>query len=265
MSVISVVMGIEHNIEKENNNQNMKIDKRRALIIALAALFISSVQGQKISYGVIVGADITNMYLAPVHLSDQTGMYSPIASYNLNGFVSYKTNFFLGISVEPGIIRKGGVQLFDYLNSQYQPVTNQVIATITSIQIPILLDFHLTDRLYVSAGVELEYKISQKAVMTDKATTNHLFAGSVPLYAVRGTGTNTIGDNLLPEGDYTYKYYSGLAGLHYKINKRFDVGLRYGFSLKELYSILWEDENKVPMDYSNIYTSYWQLSLKVRL
>ena len=243
----------------------MKIYKRRALIIAIVALFISSVQSQQISYGVIVGADITNMYLRPVHLANQTGMYAPILSYNLNGFISYKSNFFLGISVEPGIIRKGGVQLFDYLNSQSQPVTNQVIASITSMQLPILLDFHLTDRFYISAGVELEYRLSQKAIMTDKATTNHVFAGSVPIYVVRGTGPNTNGNNILPDDNYPSMYYSGLAGLHYKINKRFDVGLRYGFSLKGLYSVLWEDENKVPMGYSNLYTSYLQLSLKVRL
>jgi len=243
----------------------MKIYKRRALIIAFVALFISSLQSQKISYGVIIGADITNMYLRPVPFSNNTGMYSPILSYNLNGFVSYKSNFYLGITVEPGIIRKGGVQLFDYLNSQSQPVTNQVIASITSMQLPILLDFYLNDRLYVSAGVEMEYRISQNAVMRDEATTNHVFAGSVPIYVVRGTGMNTNGDNILPDDNYSHMYYSGLAGLHYKINKRFDVGLRYGFSLKGLYSVLWEDENKVPMGYSNLYTSYLQLSLKVRL
>ena len=101
----------------------MKINKRNNLLIARAAMFVSSVQSQNISYGVIVGADITNMYLKPVPSSNYNGMYSPVFSYNMNGFVSYKSNFFLGLSIEPGFIRKGGVQLFDYLNSQSQPVS----------------------------------------------------------------------------------------------------------------------------------------------
>lgn len=243
----------------------MKIQKRKLLLIAFVVMFISSVQSQKISYGVIVGADITNMYLTSVPFSNYNGMYSPIVSYNLNGFVSYKSDFFLGISIEPGIIRKGGVQLFDYMNSQFQPVNHKVIASITSMQLPVLLDFHINDRLYLSAGVELEYRLTQKAVMTNETTTNHIFAGSFPLYVVRGTGLNTYGDNIVPDDDYPFMYYSGLAGLQYKINKRFDMGLRYGFSLKELYSVLWVDESKVPMSNSNLYTSYLQISLKVRL
>jgi len=243
----------------------MKTHKRNHLLIAFAAMFVSSVQSQNISYGVIVGADITNMYLKPVPFSEQNGMYSPVFSYNLNGFVSYKSNSFLGLSIEPGIIRKGGVQLFDYMNSQSQPVNRKVIASINSIQLPILLDFHLNDRLYISAGVELEYRLSQKAIMTNEATTNHIFAGSVPLYVVRGTGLNTYADDIIPDDNYPSVYYSGLAGLQYMINKRFDVGLRYGFSLKELYSVLWKDEYNVVMGNSNLYTSYLQLSLKVRL
>jgi len=243
----------------------MKILRRNYLLIVLVAMFVSSVQSQNISYGVIAGADITNMYMNPVSLSDNKGMYSPILSYNLNGFVSYKSPFFLGISIEPGLIRKGGVQLFDYMNSQSQPVNHKVIASINSIQLPVLLDFYLNDRIYLSAGVELEYRLSQNALMTDEATTNHVFAGSFPLYVVRGTGLNTKGDNILPDDNYPPVNYSGLAGLHYKINNRYDVGLRYGFSLKEIFSVLWESESENIMGYSNIYTSYLQLSLKVRL
>ena len=243
----------------------MKILIRKTLLIIFATMFVLSAQSQNISYGVIAGADITNMHLSDVHGYKNKDMYTPVLSYNLNGFVSYKNDFFMGVSIEPGIIRKGGIQLFDYLNSQYQPVNQKVIASITSIQLPLLLDFFITDRLYISAGVELEYRISEKAIMTDEATTIHVFAGSAPLYAVRGTGPNTIGDNIIPDENYPKMYYSGLVGLQYRINKRFDSGLRYGFSLKELYSINWAMENKTYLASSNLYTSYLQLSLKMRL
>ncbi len=54
--------------------------------------------------------------------------------------------------------------------------------------------------------------------MSDEATTNHIFAGSVPLYVVRGTGLNTNADDIIPDSNYPSVYYSGLAGLQYKIN-----------------------------------------------
>ena len=212
--------------ENNTHTQNMKIYKRRTLFIAFVAMFILSVQSQNLSYGVILGADITNIYLKPVPFSAYKEMYSPILSYNFNGFISYKSDFFLGVSIEPGFIRKGGVQLFDYLNSQSEPENHKVIFTNSSLQLPVLLDFHLNDRLYISAGAELEYRVSQKAVLTDETTTNHVFAGSFPLYV-----------NVIPNDNYPSVYYSGLVGLQYKINKRFDVGLRYGFSLKELYRV----------------------------
>lgn len=243
----------------------MKSNTKNLMIIAFVTLQTLSVQSQKISYGIKVGADLTNMHLLNVPQPGYESMYSPLLSYNLNGYVSYKGDFFIGLSVEPGIIRKGGVQLFDYMNSQYQPVEKQVIASITSIQLPVLIDFHINDRLYFSSGIEIEKRISQKAIMTDKATTKHLFAGSYPLYVTRGTGMNTIGDDIIPDSNYPSIYCSFLVGIQYKINKRFDIGCRLGTNIKDLYVITWRDEFGDPMAASYIYSTYTQLSLKVRL
>ena len=243
----------------------MKNHITKILLTAFVTMLVLSVQSQNFNYGIIVGADITNMHLSNAPTTASENMFDPLLSYNLNGFISYKSDFFLGASAEPGIIRKGGVQLFDYLNSQSQPVNQKVIASITSLQLPLLLDIHISKRLYVSAGVELEYRISQKAVMTDEPTTHHVFAGSYPLYVVRKTGADTNGNDILPDKNYPSMYYSSLVGLQYKINKRFDVGLRYGRSLKKLYSVLWVDEFNAAMGHSNLHTSYLQLSLRVRL
>jgi hypothetical protein len=240
-----------------------KTHKRKSMLIAFIMLHIFSVQSQNIDYGLIIGADITNMYLKPVFHTENKAMYSPILSYNFNGFISYKTNFFLGFSLEPGIIRKGGVQLFDYLNSQYEPVNQKVITSITSFQLPVLLDFHINKSIYLSAGVELEYRLTQKAILTNEATTNQFTGGS--LYVVRGKGPNTIADNIIPDENYPFMYYSYIVSLQYILNNRFDLGLKYGASLKELYSILWVDINHEAMANSNLYTSYLQLSLKVKL
>ena len=79
------------------------------------------------------------------------------------------------------------------------------------------------------------------------------------------TGADTNGNDILPDKNYPSMYYSSLVGLQYKINKRFDVGLRYGRSLKKLYSVLWVDEFNAAMGHSNLHTSYLQLSLRVRL
>lgn len=243
----------------------MKNNTRNLIIIALVSLQTFSVQSQKISYGIKVGADLTNMYLIDVPRLGSENMYSPLLSYNLNGFVSYKGDLFIGLSVEPGIIRKGGVQLFDYMNSEFLPVNKQVIASITSIQLPVLIDFHINDRLYFTSGIEFEKRISQKAIMTDKATTQHVFAGSYPLYVTRGTGMNAIGDDIIPDNNYPSIYYSFIVGIQYKINKRFDIGCRLGTNIKDLYSITWRDEFGEVMAVSYLYSAYTQLSLKIRL
>ena len=237
----------------------------KILLIVFIALQAMLVKSQNIRYGVIVGADITTMQMSDVPSFNNKSIYSPLISYNLNGFVSYKGDSFIGLSVEPGIIRKGGIQLFDYLDSQYRPINKQVIASITSIQLPVLVDLHINDKFYISIGVEIENRISQKAKMTDTPTTQHIFAGSYPLYVARGTGLNSIGDDIVPDDNYPSIYYSGLVGMQYMINNRFDIGLRYGTSLKQLYSLTWRDEFNSVMGVSKLYTSYLQLSLKVRL
>lgn len=249
----------------ENDLQNMKTSKKKILFLALILLQVISTHSQNINYGVIIGADVTNMHLTHIPTNQYKNMYSPILSYNINGFVSYKGDFFIGISAEPGIIRKGGVQLFDYLNSRLEPVNKQVVASMTSLQIPILVDFYLNDKIYISAGIEAEYKISEKTVMTNKATTNHVGMGQGYLYIVRGTGPNTNADNIIPDEDYPGFYYSGILGLQYRINERFDAGLRYGVNLKNIYYLVWADANDNFMSSTELYTTYLQLSLKVRL
>lgn len=246
----------------------MKNYKLKCKLFLLFISIIASVQSQNFSYGVYLGSDITNLYLYPVPDGNKSAMFSPVLSYNFNGFVSYKTGFFLGFSIEPGIIRYGGVQLFDHLNSKYQPVTNQVKATINCLQIPVLIDFHLNDKLCISAGVDMDYTLSMKSIQTDDATTMHFLAGEFPLYATFGTGPNTIADNIVPDSKYHFRYYSGIIGLQYKLNKRFGVCLRYGFSLNKIYGFNWEiisNDGLMEMENSNIYSAYYQLGCKIRL
>mgnify|MGYP007068606290 CR=1 FL=1 len=59
-------------------------------------MLVLSVQSQNFSYGIIVGADITNMHLSNAPTTASENMFDPLLSYNLNGFISYsdlKVNF----------------------------------------------------------------------------------------------------------------------------------------------------------------------------
>jgi len=244
----------------------MNARKLRNVFIACIAMFATTVQSQNFSYGVIVGADITNLELKGVPMLDADGgMYLPVLSYNINGFVSYKTSFFLGMSLEPGFARKAGIQLFDYMNSNYEPVSKQVYTTYNALQLPVLLDFYLNEKLSLSVGCELDYIISQKARILEEATTKHVFAGSVPLYASLGNGPTTLSDYIVPGNEFHFSYYSPLFNIQYKLNDRYALSLRTGFSLTELYNINWITEDKMHMGSSGIHSSFYQLALKIKI
>jgi len=218
------------------------------------------IEAQGLSYGVIIGTDASTMKMKNVPVDiEYTSMYAPLLGFNINGFVSYKSKSFWGISLEPGFIRKGGVQLFDYMNSHYMDIHYKVKNEFNSLELPVLFDIYLNRKLYVSAGLEFEYRLSEKAIMTDQVTWN-----DQSVFVAKALGNNILADNILPDNNNRLSY-SGLVGLHYNINSRFDLGLRYGIGFKELIHVVWLDSYGYFGGESNVYNNYLQLILKVRL
>lgn len=215
---------------------------------------------QGLSYGVVIGTDASTMKMNNVPLDiEYTSMYAPLLGFNVNGFVSYKSKSFWGISLEPGFIRKGGVQLFDYMNNHYMEIHYRVINEFNSLELPVLFDVYLNRKLYVSAGLEFEYRLSEKAIMTDQVTWN-----DQPFFVAKNLGNHVLADEILPD-DNNRVSCSGLVGLNYNIDSRFDLGLRYGLGLKELIHVNWLSSYVEFLGESSVYNDYLQLVLKIRL
>ncbi len=223
-------------------------------------LIISITNAQKLNYGFIVGTGTSTMYMRNVPDEiEYNSMYAPLLSYNINAFVSYKSTGFWGVSIEPGFIKKGGVQLFDYMNHYFLPQHYKVIVDFNSIELPVLFNMYLNKRLYASIGLEFEYRMSEKATITDKVTWN-----DQSLYVAKSLGNNVLSDNILPDNNNRFSN-SGLIALNYCIDNRFDIGLRYGLGLEKLIQIEWLDNFGSNDGSSDIYNNYLQLILKVKL
>ncbi len=146
--------------------------------------------------------------------------YDPVISFNINGCLSYKSEGFWGFSVEPGFIQKGEKAIYPEENtlSTYQYTYNYV-------QIPVLCDLYLTDKLFLSAGPELSYRI-------------------------KNTGIDPVSE------------YSLLIGLNTNILKNIDLGFRYNYGLTYFKKYLSMSETgEYKGDYEE-YFRYLQLFLR---
>jgi hypothetical protein len=185
---------------------------------------------------------------------------------NINSFgITYNFNTLIGVSIEPGIARIGSKQLFANIDSQYQKVNLQSIISFHFLQLPVMFNIRATEKLTFSAGYEIDHLISQKAKLTDMATTKNYLDNSVPLYTSFSTGSNTIADNIVPDKKYNFNTNSVLLGTEYQINNRFAIAMRYGLGLKSLYFINWQDEYRANQGSSALFISNLQLALRSKL
>lgn len=118
----------------------------------------------------------------------------PIMSYNINGYMGIRPSEKFGLSFEPGYSRRGGkVGLLPEL------IPIQGSWKMEYFQIPALLDFYLSDRISVSLGPELSWRLDSNAD----------FLG-------------LISESL------DKKFSAGiLAGVQVAVHPNVDVGLRY--------------------------------------
>jgi len=230
------------------------------ITVAILVLFVSLAKSQCISYGVTLGFDAASMKMRDVpEKITYNSMYAPILSYNINGFASYKSKSFWGISIEPGFMRKGGVQLFDYYNSSNIKVNFKVIDTYNYLQLPVLFDAYLSKRLYVSAGLEFNYRLSENAKLTDEAT---WYSSDMNIW--QSAGNNRLKNEILPDDNNRFNY-SYLLGVQYKLTDKFDVGLRYNMGMKELMSVYWRDSYLYEGEKISVFNTYFQFLVKVKL
>lgn len=211
---------------------------KKVLTIAIViCITVTKLNAQSLDVGLYAGIGISNVNITNSPDISQTD-FSSILSYNFNGYLSYKGKGFWGFSIEPGIIRKGWDMSFDNQNLESK-------IRLHYIQLPILSDFYLSDKIYFSLGPEICYLLSSKAKF--KSDIN--------------SGTEDL------KGYFSKFELSGLIAINYRINDNFNISFRYSHAVTEVADgISWEfDEYSENFIESNDYNQYFQLLFKIRL
>ena len=122
-------------------------------------------------------------------------------SFNANAYIGWKGDGIIGLSAEPGYIQKGGVIKENYTGSE-----ENLRTMLNYLQLPVLLDVFITEKLSASIGPEVSYMLSAKIKSESGSTT---------------------------EIDWYDKKFelSGMAGMQYAITPHFTLGLRYSHAI----------------------------------
>jgi hypothetical protein len=210
-------------------------EKLKIKLTIIGILFFSYVDlnAQSFDLGVVAGFDVASLHLTNSSESNFIYEISPIATYNINGYLSFKNKSFWGFSVEPGVIRKGW-------NQSYNTNDPKNKMRLYYLQMPILSDFYLSDRLYLSIGPEINYLLSAK---------------------------NKYESNTQDIVEYLNRFeLSGMAAISFKINETVSTSFRYSHGLTEVSKdIIWTNSEIENPNDSKDFNQYFQIILKMRI
>lgn len=198
--------------------------------LVFATSLALQLNAKKMTFGAAVGlnATMTQQTNLPDDISNEMKM---MASYNINGYCSFQGNTILGFSLEPGFIQKGGLYTFPSANSRFE---------FNYIQLPILVDIHVSEKLYISAGTELSYMISAKSRLEGN------------LYDISSL--------------YNKTELSGMVGLQYTIIEILDIGVRYNHGITSIQTLYFTNPEGTPIGKeSKLYNQYFQLIARFKL
>jgi hypothetical protein len=195
---------------------------------ALFQILFMTGKSQNFEMGIKTGFGISRTQITNI---DEVGVnsdfFKSIFSYNANGFLAYKSRSFWGFSMEPGIIRKGW-------NSETENVVS-----FHYIQLPVLSDFYLSERLFFSIGPEINYLLNAKSKLP--------------------SSTENVTEA------FTKFELSGVTGITYQIIDDLDIGIRYSHGLTEMTDDLkWFGGEGQIVQMKN-YSQYLQIFLKLKL
>lgn len=205
---------------------------KQSITTILLLLLAFIVKAQNLEYGLKTGFGIASTHITNLPESEnQSDIFSPILSYSINGTINYSNNGMLGITAEPGIVQKG------WLSFKGNPVENKTI--FHYLQLPVLCDFHVSDKLFFSIGPELNCLLSAK-------------------------NKSDYGTEKITELNRKFEL-SGLIGCAYKIQNNLDIGLRYSHGLTQTSEkVFWvmDESGQDPVRMKN-YNQYLQMFIKV--
>lgn len=205
--------------------------KKIKLLFVLILLSGINLKAQEFKFGFQAGLVLTKSQLK--NTPEPIDPFRSMISFSANGYLGYKSSQIWGISLEPGFIQKGGIQGRDIHNENIK-------IKLAYIQVPVLVDIYLSDKIFFSIGPEFAYLISAKA--KSKAYSNDI------------------------SGFYDKKFeISGLMGLNYTIIDKVDIGIRYNHGLIYTQKIIMTDSMGLPLGEIKEYNQYFQLFIRFRI
>jgi len=209
-------------------------------ITLLIFIFDTDINAQVLKYGVQAGINICNPQVANKSDFSDGRVFYPLLSFGVNGFISVKSNSFIGFSIEPGFIRKGGtrrdvtIQTGDIL---YLPQDFKY--TSDYIQLPLFADFYVTEKLRISTGPEIAYHLKSKA---------------------KGLDFNyNISDN------YNKYELSGSVRLTYSLLDNLDCAITYNHGLTNSSILEWTDTASIIIGTTKVYNQYVQILFRIKI
>lgn len=195
---------------------------------------LSNLLSQNLFLGFQGGLDKTNIHVARNTMyHNEKQIYQSILSFNINGYVGYRSKSFWGLSFEPGFIQKGGNIVQE---TMYDPYDQKHV--LNYIQLPILFDLYFSKHLYLSIGPEFAYLI--KAQIEYSRYTKNAY-------------------------DLYNKFeISGAVGLWYSIFNNLDIGLKFNSCLFNPTKLNWIDDYGNFTGQTTEYNQYFQLTIRVK-
>jgi len=191
--------------------------------------------GQKLYYGILGGFD-----LSMTHLTDKPSIYEdmkysyPLPSFNIDLHVSYQFKSAWGFSIEPGFIRKGSMSKFDPGDK-----TTFISRNMNYLHIPILIDYHLSEKIFFSIGPE--FSVLKNVVLN---------------------GNNSSID---ATSSYNLFELSATAAINYSLLNFLDLGLRYNHGITSISSLTFTDNIGNIVSESKEYNHYLQFFVRLKL
>jgi hypothetical protein len=202
--------------------------------IGLILMTLTKANAQNLELGFKTGLGISTIHITNLPDSrSNSDIFSPALSYSINGTLNYKSKGLWGFSLEPGFIKKGWIS---------GEGNNKGKVRLQYLQLPILTDLYLSDKLYFSIGPEINY------LLNAKNKSNY--------------GTQKI-------TDLNKKFeLSGVIGGAFKILNNLDIGIRYSHGLTQISDkIYWLPPDEYTENFIELkdYNQYLQFFMKLKI
>lgn len=197
----------------ERRNTKLTHMKKIALLTVVLFAIFAQIKGQEKNtiFGLQSGISLANIQIVGDKYNiygtdDDLISYNPALSFNINAYIEFQREGMWNLSLEPGYIRKGAIQNSFGTTEDYRLILNYI-------QMPILANFRIHNRISLSIGPEIAYLINAKV-------------------GERGNSKQSF------DISHSYEDYrrfllelTGLVGLNYEIFEKTEIGIRYNHGI----------------------------------